>query len=66
MPHESWRHDSLAFLNRVGIYKVMHHNTLDLNKRVIRMSGEPLFEFVLVNFGLNKGQSESENMEDKN
>ena len=46
----------LAFLNRVGIYKVMHHNTLDLNKRVIRMSGEPLFEFVMVNFGLNKGQ----------
>ena len=31
----------LAFLNRVGIYKVMHHNTLDLNTRVIRMSGEP-------------------------
>ena len=50
------QHDSLAYLNRVRIYKVMHHNTLDLNQRVIRMSGEPLFEFVMVNFGLNKGQ----------
>ena len=50
------QHDSLAYLNRVRIYKVMHHNTLDLNQRVIRMSGEPLFEFMMVNFGLNKGQ----------